>query len=108
MLIELSAWSCGDQNAGQNVTINRVLSLWERLVYLGTAVTNHDYIQEQIKSRLQSGNACYNWVQNILSSSLLSKNLKIKIFKTIILRSVLYGCETWSLAWREERRLKVF
>jgi len=47
-------------------------------------------------------------VQNILSSSLLSKNLKIKIHRTIILPVVLYGCETWSLTLREERRLRVF
>jgi len=47
-------------------------------------------------------------VQNLLSSSLLSKNLKIKIYRTIILPFVLYGCETWSLPLREERRLKVF
>jgi len=53
-------------------------------------------------------NACYHAVQNILSSSLLSKNLKIKVHRTIILLTVLYGCETWSLTLREERRLKVF
>jgi len=47
-------------------------------------------------------------VQNILSSSLLSKNLKIKIYRTIILSVVLYGCETWSVTLREERRLRVF
>jgi len=47
-------------------------------------------------------------VQNLLSSSLLSKNLKIKIYRTIILPVVLYGCETWSLTLREERRLRVF
>ena len=47
-------------------------------------------------------------MQNLLSSSLLSKNLKIKIYRTIILPVVLYGCETWSLTLREERRLKVF
>jgi hypothetical protein len=46
-------------------------------------------------------------MQNLLSSSLLSKNLKIKIYRTIIL-PVLYGCETWSLTLREERRLRVF
>jgi len=48
-------------------------------------------------SRLRSGNACYHSVQNLLSSRLLSKNLKIKIYRTIILPVVLYGCETWSL-----------
>ena len=47
-------------------------------------------------------------MQNLLSSSSLSKNLKIKIYRTIILPVVLYGCETWSLTLREERRLRVF
>ena len=59
-------------------------------------------------SRLKSENACYYSVQNLLSSSLLSKNLKIKIYRNIILPVVLYGCETWSLTLREERRLRVF
>ena len=54
------------------------------------------------------GNACYRLVQNLLSSSLLSKNLKIKIYRTVILHVVLYGCETWSLTLREEHRLRVF
>ena len=47
-------------------------------------------------------------MQNLLSSSLLSKNLKIEIYRTIILSIVLYGCETWSLTLREEHRLRVF
>ena len=47
-------------------------------------------------------------MQNLLSSRLLSKNLKIKIYRTIILPVVLYGCETWSLTLREERKLRVF
>ena len=58
--------------------------------------------------QLKSGNACYYSVQNLLSSSLLSKNLKIKIYRTIILPIVLYGCETWSLTLREECKLRVF
>jgi hypothetical protein len=57
---------------------------------------------------LISGNACYHLVQNLLSSHLLSKNLKIRIYKTIIVPVALYGCETWSLTLREEHRLKVF
>jgi hypothetical protein len=76
--------------------------------YLGTTVTNQNLIQEEIKSRLNSGNACYHSVQNLLSSRPLSKNLKIRIFKTIILPEVLYGCETWSLTLREEHSLSVF
>jgi len=47
-------------------------------------------------------------VQNLLFSRLLSKNLKIKIYRTIILPVVLYGCETWSWVLREERKLMVF
>ena len=47
-------------------------------------------------------------MQNILCSGLLSKNIKIKIHRTVILPVVLYGCETWSLTLREERTLRVF
>ena len=47
-------------------------------------------------------------MQNLLSSSLLSKNIKIKTYRTIILPVVLYGFETWSLTLREERRLRMF
>jgi len=75
---------------------------------MGTALTNENSIQEEIKSRLKSGNACYHSVQTLLSSSLLSKNIKIKIQRTIILPVVLYGCKTWSLTLRDERRLRVF
>ena len=70
--------------------------------------TNQNSIHEEIKSRLNSGNACYHSVLNILSSTLVSKNLKIKIHRTIILPVVLYGCETWSLTLGEERRLRRF
>ena len=76
----------------------------EEFKYLGTTSTNQNSTQEEIMSRLNSGNACYHLVQNILSSSLLSKNLKIKIYRNIILHVVLYGCETWSLMLREECR----
>jgi hypothetical protein len=57
---------------------------------------------------INSGNACYHSVQSLLSSRLLSRNVKVKIYKTIILPVVLYGCETWSLTLREEHRLRVF
>ena len=80
----------------------------EEFKYLGTTFTHQNSIQEEIKSRLKSGNACSHLVQNLVSSSLLSKTLKIKIHRTIILPVVLYGCETWSLILREECRLKVF
>jgi hypothetical protein len=73
--------------------------------YLGTTLTDQNSIQERIKSRLKLRNACYHSVQNLLSSSLLSKNLKI--FRIIILPVVLHGCETWSLILREKRGLRV-
>ena len=62
----------------------------EEFKYLGVTLTNQNSIQEEIKSRLKLGNACYHSFQNLLSSSLLSKNLKIKIYRTIILPIVLY------------------
>jgi hypothetical protein len=64
------------------------------LKYLGT-ITNQNCIHEEIKSRLNLGNASYYSVQNLLSSPFLSKNIKIIMYKSIILPSVLYGCVTW-------------
>jgi len=80
----------------------------EEFKYKGTTLKHQNSILEEIKSRLRLGNACYHSVQNLLSSRLLSKNLKIKTYRTIILPVVLYGCETWSLTFREERKLRVF
>jgi hypothetical protein len=76
--------------------------------YLGTTLTKQNDIHDEIKSTLNSGNACYHSVQNLLSSRPISKNIKIKIYVTVILPVVLYGCETWSLTLREEKRLRVF
>jgi len=88
-----------DQNAGQSHSIridNSSLERVEEFKYLETTLTNQNFFQVEIKSRLKSGNACYHSVQNILSSSLLSKSLKIKIYKIISLPAVMYGHETWS------------
>jgi len=79
----------------------------EELKHLGITLMNQNSIQEEIKSRMKSGNVCYHSVQNLLSSSLLSNNIKIKIYRTIILFVVLYGCEIWFLTLREECRLRV-
>jgi len=79
----------------------------EKFKYLGKTLTNQNCIQEEIKSRMKSGNVCYHSVQYLFSSSLLSKNLKIKIYRSIIMAVVLNGCETWSLTTREECRLRV-
>jgi hypothetical protein len=71
-------------------------------------VTNQNLIQEEIKRRLNSDNACYHLVLNPLSSRLLLKDLKTRIYKNIILPVVLYGHETSSLTLRDEHRLRVF
>jgi len=63
--------------------------------------------EEESKSRVKSGNICYHTVQNILSSSWLSKGINIKTYRIIILPVVLYGYESWSLILREERRMRV-
>ena len=102
-----SSYTIPRKHAAPPLQIHRLIRL-EEFKYLGTTLTNKNYIQEKIKSRLKLGNACYYSVQNLLSSSLLSKKLKIKIYRTIILPVVLYGCETWSLTLREELRLRVF
>ena len=100
-----------DQNAGRSYSMkiyNNTIERVEEFKYLGTMLTNKNYIQEEIKSRLKLGNACYYSVQNLLSSSLLSKNLNIKKYRSIIFFVVFYGCETWSMTLMEERRLRVF
>jgi hypothetical protein len=76
--------------------------------YLGETVTNEKLIQEEIKRRLNSGNACYHSVQKLLSSRLLSENIKFRIYRILILPVVLYGRETCSPTLREEQRLRVF
>jgi hypothetical protein len=76
--------------------------------YLGTTLTDQNCVHEEIKSRLNSGNACCHSVQSVISSHFLSRNLKVKIYKTIVQPIVLCECETWSVTLREEHRLRVF
>jgi hypothetical protein len=94
-----------DQNAGRSHRIktdNISFENVEEFKCVGTTITNQNSIQEEIKSRLKSENACCLSVQNLLPSSLLSNNLNIKIYRIIILPIVLCWCETWSLTLREE------
>jgi hypothetical protein len=82
------------QNEGRNHNLNIDNSSFERVEELrcsGKTLKNQNSIQEKIKSRLKSGNTFSHSVQNLLSSHLLSKNIKIKIYGTIILSVVLYG-----------------
>jgi hypothetical protein len=101
--------SCS-QKIGQNHSIKIVNRSFEDVAkfrYLET-LTDQNCMHKEIISRLISGNACYHLVQSLLSSCLLSRNVKLEIYKTIILPVVLYGCETWSITLREEHRLRVF
>jgi hypothetical protein len=93
------------QNAGQNhdiKTSNRCFEYVAEFRYLGTTNTNQNLIQEKVQRKLNSGNACYHSVQNLLSSDLMYKILKIRIYKSMILPVVLYGCKTGSLVLRQE------
>ena len=88
---------CGDQNAGRSHNTKNDNSSYERvedLKYLETTLTDQHSLQEEINSRLNSGNSCCHSMQKLLSSSLLSRTLKNKIYRTVILPVILYGCET--------------
>jgi hypothetical protein len=98
------------QNAGEshNIKIHNT-SFWK-----GGAVNifennpnKPNSIHEEVKNRLQSLNAGYHSLQNLSSSSLVSHNTKIKVYRTIIL-PVLYECKTWSLTLRETHKLRLF
>ena len=80
----------------------------EQFRCLGAKLTNKNSTHEEMNSRSKSGNAYYHSVQNPLSSSLLSKNINIKTYRTLILPVVLYGRKAWSVTWREVHRLSVF
>ena len=99
-----------DQNAGQSHNMKTDNSSFERVEefkYLKITLTHQNFIQEENKRRMKSGNVGYHLVQN-LWLPLLSKNLKIKIYRTIILPVALHGCKTWSHTLREECRLRMF
>jgi len=100
-----------NQNAGRSHSIKMYNAYFERMEdfkFLGTTSTNQHFIQEVNHSTLQSGNVCCHSVKNQLSSSVLTKTIKIEIIRALILSVVLYGYENWSLTLKEEHMLSVF
>ena len=95
----LYSWTSLTQPAQINITL---------MTQFINLITNRNDMHKEIKHRLNSGNACYYALKGLLSSQLLSKNIKLKVCKTVILPVILYGCETWTLTLREEKRLQVF
>jgi hypothetical protein len=99
------------QNEGQNHDVKIVNSSFENVAQfkrLGRTVRNQNFIQEEIKRKLNLDNACYHSFQNLLSYHLPSKNITIRVHRTIILPVVLYVCATWSLTLREVNKLRMF
>ena len=111
MLIKLSTWSSQDQNALRSHRIKVGSSLFESakvFKYLATTLKYQNSIQKEIKNKFKSRNSCCLSVQNLLTSSLLSKNIKVEIYGKIVLPIVLYGCEILSLKLRGEIMMRVF
>ena len=93
-----------EENAGQNDSIkisNKSFEKIEQFRYFGRTPTNQHSTHGENKSRLKLGNVCCLSVQNLLSSRFISKNIKIKIYRIVILSVVEHGCEIWSLTLRE-------
>jgi hypothetical protein len=88
-------------------TTNKTFENVAKFKYSGT-LTDQNQMHKEIKSSLNLGNACYHSIQSLLSSCLLSRNVKVKKYKTTVLPAVLYGCETLALASRDEHKLRVF
>jgi hypothetical protein len=94
---------CQEVGQKHNIKItNKSFEDVAKLKYLGKKLTEENCMNEEIKYRLNSGNACYRSVH------LLYRNVKVKIYKTTTLSVILYGCKTWSLTLREDHRLRVF
>jgi hypothetical protein len=76
--------------------------------YLGSIINVTNDIEEEVKTRIMQGNRCFYALKHLFTSSLVSRNTKLRLFKTIIRPIVMYGCETWSLTQKQDERLATF
>jgi hypothetical protein len=107
--VEYSTWlQEGESIVGEFGVENKWVREGSDLQVVSCINSFSDMIHDKIRGRFDLGNACYHSVQSLLSPRLLSNNVKMKIYKTILLRVVLYGRETWSLTLREKYRPKMF
>jgi len=97
------------RNTGNEVNKNTIIrdviiEKVNKFKHLGAYITSKNGVTEEIKIRLVSGNACFY----SLPSQLISRKLKLKIYRTVILPVILYGCESWSRTLSDEHKLRVF
>jgi len=96
-------------DGNKNIRIrDEVIEKVNKFKYLGAYVTSKNEVAEEINSRLVSGNASFYSVQKLLTSRLISRILKLKIYRTVILSVILYGCESWSTTLADEHKMRVF
>jgi len=95
-------------NSGNLVIRDKMFERVSNFKYLGSILNQTNEIREELKKRINLGNACFYSVNKLLGSRVLSKRLKIRVYKTIILPVVLYGSEAWSLTLQDEKKFRVF
>lgn len=94
---------------GQNITIDDYnFEVVQSFRYLGSIINTDNDVDEEIKTRLMQGNRCFYALKHLFRNSLVSRNTKLRLYKTLIRPIVMYGCETWSLTQRQESQFNCF
>ena len=95
-------------NNGNLIVCDKIFERASNFKYLGSILNQTNEIREKLKKRINLGNACFYSVRKLLDSRILSRRLKIRIYRTLILPVVLYGSEAWSLTLQDEKGFRVF